>query len=61
MKEQLISMIEDETSADLYVSDVSFSIFKFDMEAFIFRKKGCLLDCLNWVPNRGACIDACLS
>jgi len=20
-----------------------------------------LLDCLDWVPNRGACIDACLS
>jgi len=35
--------------------------FKFDMEAFLPRKKGCLLDCLNWVPNRGACIDACLS
>jgi len=25
------------------------------------HKKGCLLDCLDWVPNRGACIDACLS
>jgi len=23
--------------------------------------KGCLLDCLDWVPNRGACIDAFLS
>jgi len=22
-------------------------------------EKGCLLDCLDWVPNRGACIDAC--
>jgi len=21
--------------------------------------KGCLLDCLDWVPNRVACIDAC--
>jgi len=36
-----------------------------DMEAFIPREKGCLLDCLDWVPNRGAlpnrgaCIDAC--
>jgi len=37
------------------------SIFKFDMEAFIPRKKGCLLDCLDWVPNQGVCIDACLS
>jgi len=31
------------------------------MEAFIPRKKGCLLNCLDWIPNRGACIDACLS
>jgi len=37
------------------------SIFKFDKEAFIPHKKGCLLDCLDWDPNRGACIDACLS
>jgi len=29
------------------------------MEAFIPREKGCMLDCLDWVPNRGACIDAC--
>jgi len=29
------------------------------MEAFIPRKKDCLLDCLDWVPNRGTCIDAC--
>jgi len=21
--------------------------------------KGCLLDCLDWLPKRGACIDAC--
>jgi len=42
---------EDETSF----------IFKFDMEAFIPRKKGCLLDCLDWMPNRGTCIDSCLS
>jgi len=33
--------------------------YKFDMEAFIPREKGCLLNCLDWVPNRGACIDAC--
>jgi len=26
-------------------------------KAFIPHKKGCLLDCLDWVPNRGACID----
>jgi len=31
------------------------------MEDFIPRKRGCLLGCLDWVPNRGACIDACLS
>jgi len=31
------------------------------MEAFKPRKKGYLLDCLDWVPNRDACIDACLS
>jgi len=33
--------------------------FKFDNEAFIPHKKGCLLDCLDCVTNRGACIDAC--
>jgi len=22
---------------------------------------GCLLDCLDWVLNRGTCIDVCLS
>jgi len=31
------------------------------MEAFIPHKKGCLLDCLDWIPNRDACIDVCLS
>jgi len=31
------------------------------MEAFIPRLKGCLLDCLDWVPNRCACINVCLS
>jgi len=25
------------------------------------REKGCLLDCLDWVPNRGACINACFA
>jgi len=25
----------------------------------LLREKGCLLDCLDWLPNRGACIDAC--
>jgi len=35
------------------------SILKFDVEAFIPREKGCLLDCLDWVQNRGASIDAC--
>jgi len=29
------------------------------MEAFIPCEKGCLLDCLDWVPYQGACIDAC--
>jgi len=29
------------------------------MEAFISHEKGCLLDCLDWVPNQNACIDAC--
>jgi len=33
----------------------------FDTEAFIHHLKGCLLDCLDWVPNKGACIDAYLS
>jgi len=26
------------------------------MEAFILCVKGCLLDYLDWVPNRGTCI-----
>jgi len=34
--------------------------FKFDVVALIHRQKGCLLDCLDWVPNRGACTDSCL-
>jgi len=25
------------------------------MEAFIPRYSGCLLGCLDWVPNRGTC------
>jgi len=36
---------------------ISSLLFKFDMETFIPRKKGCLLDYLDLVPN----IDACLS
>jgi len=29
------------------------------MEALIPCEKGCLLECLDWVPNWGTCIDAC--
>jgi len=36
-------------------------IFKFDMEAFIPYEKGCLLDCLDWVPNRGRALMLALS
>jgi len=36
-------------------------LYQIWMEAIIPRLKGCLLDSLDWVPNRGACIVACLS
>jgi len=54
------TVIVEGMSSDI-LSRHMLSIFKFDMEVFIPHKKGYMLDCLDWVPNRGACIDACLS
>jgi len=51
-----IEYVTSFKSASGYVT----KFFKSDMEAFIPRKKGCLLDCLDWVPNLGAYIDAYL-